>query len=128
MNNNNNNNNYKSRSESTPRVCQQKKRTGRIVDFAIQVKLDENEKKDKFLDLARGLKKTMEQESDGNNNCKWSTWNTLQRINKGTTICRNPRTSRKHLDSSFTKISQHIEKSPGDLKRFAVTQTPVEDH
>ena len=26
------------------------------------------------------------------------------------------------------KISQNTEKSPGDLKRLAVTQTPVNDH
>ena len=40
---------------------QQKKRTCRIVDFAVpvvhRVKLKENEKKDKYLDLGRGLKK-----------------------------------------------------------------------
>ena len=38
-----------------------KKRTGRIVDFVVsadhRVKLKESEKKDKYLDLARGLKK-----------------------------------------------------------------------
>ena len=40
---------------------QQKKRTSRIVDFAVSaghwVKLKESEKKDKYLDLARELKK-----------------------------------------------------------------------
>ena len=43
---------------------QQKKRTCKIVDFAVlvihRVKLTEREKKDKYLDLARELKKTME--------------------------------------------------------------------
>ena len=52
-----------------PRICpeeqtviiNQKKRTYRIVDFAVladhKVKLKEGEKKDKYLDLARELKK-----------------------------------------------------------------------
>ena len=42
---------------------QQKKRTCKIVDFTVpadhQVKLKESEKKDKYLDLARELKKVM---------------------------------------------------------------------
>ena len=28
----------------------------------------------------------------------------------------------------FIRIGQNIEKSPGDLRRFTVTQTPVENH
>ena len=50
-----------------------KSRTGRIVDFAVladhRVKLKESEKKDKYLDLARELKKTVEHESDDYTNC-----------------------------------------------------------
>ena len=53
----------------------EEKKTCQIVDFAvrvIQVKVKENEKKDKYLDLARELKKkTMEHESDGDTNCIW---------------------------------------------------------
>ena len=52
-----------------------KERTYRIVDFAVpadhRVKLNENEKKDKYLDLARALEKnkqTAEHESDGETN------------------------------------------------------------
>ena len=52
---------------------QQKKRTCRIVDFAVpgdlRVKLEESEKKGKYLDLARELKKTVEHESDDYTNC-----------------------------------------------------------
>ena len=36
----------------------------------------------------------------------------------------NPRKKRDHLDHSIAKIGQNTEKSPGDLKRLAVTQTP----
>ena len=43
------------------------------MDFAISadrmVKMKESEKRDKYLDLARELKKRMEQEGDGDTNC-----------------------------------------------------------
>ena len=46
-----------------------KKRICRIADIAVpvehRVKLKESEKREKYLDLARELKKTMEYESDG---------------------------------------------------------------
>ena len=45
-----------------------------IVDFAVpddhRVNLKESEKKDKFRDLTRELKKTVEHESEGYTNCK----------------------------------------------------------
>ena len=47
--------------ETRPNYNQQKKRTCKIVDFAVsadhRIKLKECEKKDKYLDLARELKK-----------------------------------------------------------------------
>ena len=53
-------------------IINKTKRTCRIVDFAVladhRVKLKESEKKDKYLDLARELKKTEEHESDNYNN------------------------------------------------------------
>ena len=58
---------------------QKKKRTCKIVDFAIpadhRIKLKECEKKDKYLDLARELKKSMELAGDNNTNCNWCIWN-----------------------------------------------------
>ena len=46
-----------------------------FVDYSIpayhRVKLKENQKRDKYWDVARELKKTMEHESDGGTNCKW---------------------------------------------------------
>ena len=56
------------------------------MNFAIpadhRVKLKESKKKDKYLDLARKLKKTttMKHESDGDTNCKWCTRYSHQRI------------------------------------------------
>ena len=38
------------------------------------------------------------------------------------------RKNRDHPDHSIFKISQNTGKSPGDLRRLVVTQTPVKDH
>ena len=70
-----------------PSESQQKKRTSQLVDFAVpadhRVKLKENEKKNKYVDFARELKKkSIEHESDSNTNCTvtkglvqdWKTW------------------------------------------------------
>ena len=38
------------------------------------------------------------------------------------------RTSRDHPDYMIIKIGQNTEQSPGDLKRLAVTQTPLRNH
>ncbi len=55
-----------------------KKRIFQIVDFAVlgdhRIKLKEFEKKDKYLDLARELKKTMEAESDDCTKCDSYFW------------------------------------------------------
>ena len=40
----------------------------------------------------------------------------------------NRRTNWDHLDYTMSKISWNIEKSPGDLRRFTVSQAPVKDH
>ena len=56
-----------------------KKRTSKIVDFAVpadhRIKLKECEKKDKYLDLAKELKKTVEHAGDNYTNCNWCVWN-----------------------------------------------------
>ena len=70
----------------------------------------------------------MEHEGDGDTNCGWCTWNNPQRVDKGTRRHRNQRTSRDHPDYRIINIGQNTEKNPGDLKRLAVTQTPVENH
>ena len=66
---------------------QQKKRTYKIVDFTVpadhRIKLKECEKKDKLLDLARELKKTMEPAGHNYTNCNWCVWNSNKRITKG---------------------------------------------
>ena len=56
-----------------------KKRTCKIVDFAVlaehRMKQKECEKKNKYLDLARKLKKTVEHTGDNYTNCNWCIWN-----------------------------------------------------
>ena len=37
-------------------------------------------------------------------------------------------TDRDYPNDSITENSLNTEKSPGDLRRLAVTQTPVKDH
>ena len=49
-----------------------------------------------------------------------------QRIYKGTEGLGNKRTSGDHQNYSTVEIGQNTSKTPGDLKRLAVTQTPVE--
>ena len=78
------------------------------------MKLKENEKRDKYLDLVRDLKKTFEHEGDVDTNCIWSTWNNPQSTVKGIG---------RYLDDGII-----IEKSPGVLRRLAVTQISVRKH
>ena len=93
-----------------------------------RVKLKETEKKDKYQDLARELKKTVEHESVVYINCSWCFWYSHQRINKGTGGLVNKRKNEDHPNNCITEIGQNTEKSPGDLRRLSLTQTQVKDH
>ena len=59
-------------------IINKKKKICKNVDFAVpayhRLKLKECEKRDKFLDLARELKKTVEHEGDNNTYCDWCFW------------------------------------------------------
>ena len=68
----------------------------------------------------------MEHESDGDTNCNWYEWYIHQKNDNGTGGLENKRTSGDHPNDSI-KISQNTEKSPGDLRKLAVTQKG-EDH
>ena len=52
----------------------------------------------------------------------------LLRIIKGPGRFRSWRASGDHLNNSIIENGQNTEKSPGDLRRLAVTQSPVKDH
>ena len=79
-----------------------------IVDLAVladqREKLKESENKDEYLNLARELKETMEHESDSDINFNWCTWNNPQRIDKGSEILGNKRTSKNYLNYRLIKI------------------------
>ena len=113
-------------------IINKKERTRRIVDFAVpvdhRVKLNECEKRDKCHNLARELKKTVEYERDDHTNCNWCFWYSHQKIGTRTGGLGNKRTGRDCLNYYIIEISQNTEKSPGDLRRLAVSQTPVENH
>ena len=70
----------------------------------------------------------MEYEGDGDTNCNWHSPYSHERIGTGTSGLGNKRMCGDHLKYSIVEINQNTEKSPGDLRRLAVTQTPVENH
>ena len=55
-----------------------RKKISKIIDFAVpadhRIKLNECEKRDKYLDLARELKKNIDYEGDNYTNCNWCFW------------------------------------------------------
>ena len=109
-----------------------KKKICKIVDFAVSVdhriKLKECEKRDKCIDLARQLKKL------------WNTKVTIipivigafgkvtKGLLKGLDGFGSWWPSGDHLNNCIIEGGQNTEKSPGDLRRFAVTQSSVKDH
>ena len=71
------------------------------------------------------IKKTVEHEGDSDTNSNWCTRDNRKKAGKGTGRLRNKRTGRDLLDYSIINIGQNTEKSPGDLRRLAVTTTPI---
>ena len=68
----------------------------------------------------------MEHECDGDTNCNWYSQYSHQRF--GTRKGGNKRTSGDHPKHSIVVIDWNTEKSPGNRKRLAVTQTPMQNH
>ena len=77
------------------------------MDFAVsadhRVKIKENEKRDKFLDLAQKTKKAVEVGRNCDANRNWHTRNGPQKLEKGTESIKNQRTSRNHPNYSTVK-------------------------
>ena len=61
-------------------------------------------------------------------NQSWQVWNGPQRHGKGARRAEKFRSNWEYLDNSIHDIGHNTEKSPGDLRRLAVTQTPMKDH
>ena len=70
----------------------------------------------------------MELESDGDTNCDWCVQYSHQSFGTGTGRLGNKRMGGDSDNYSIVEIGQNTEKSPEDLKRLAVTQTPAENH
>ena len=109
-----------------------KKRTCKIVNFAVpadhRIKLKECEKKDKYLDLARELKKL------------WNMQVTIIPIVIGAfgIVTKGLLKGLEDLEvggrvetiqtTALLRTARILRRSPGDLRRLAVTQTPVKNH
>ena len=62
-----------------------------------------------------------EYEGDSDTSSNWCARNDPEALSKRTGRLRNLRTSGDDLDYSIIKIGQYTDKSPGDLRRLAVT-------
>ena len=113
-----------------PDQINKQERICKIVDFAVpadyRINPNECEKKDKYLDLARELKRLR--------NMKVaivpivnSDFGTITKglLFEGLGIWR---TGRDYPNDSIAENGQNGETNPGDLRRLAVTQTPVKNH
>ena len=69
----------------------------------------------------------MKREGDGEIYSNWRACNSPQGLVEGTGRVGNRKTNRDHPNYSIVKIDQNTEKSPGNLRGLAVTQTSVND-
>ena len=97
-----------------------------VVPVDHREKSEENEKERQIPRPCQRTKKVMEHEDNVDANCNWCTLSDPQKLGKGAGRVEN-RSCRDHPKYSI-KIGQNTEKSPGDLRRLAVTQTPVKNH
>ena len=95
------------------------------MDFTVpadhRIKLKESEKGDKYLDLS-------EHKGDNYTNRYWCSLYNHQKIIKGIGGLGGRRTSEGHPNYNIIEDGQNTEKSPGDLRRLADTQTLVKNH
>ena len=110
-------------------IIDRKKRTCKIVDLVVstdhRVKLKRSEKNDKYLDFTWEVKK-MELENDGYVSYNCHPGYSHQRTYKRTGGLGNKKTSGDHPNYCIIEIGKNTEKSPGDLRRLAVSS--VENH
>ena len=82
----------------------------------------------KYLELARDLNKTVEHEGDGITSRNRRAWKGSQWLRKYTGRVGNQTTNKNHPDYCIVNISQNTEKCPDDLRRIALSWTPVKNH
>ena len=102
------------------------------MNFAVpadhRVKLKGKEKKDKYLDLAWGLKKLRNMKATIIPILTGAIDTVIKELVQGTGGLGNNWTSGNYPNYYIIEIGQKTEKSPGDLRRLAVTQSPVKGH
>ena len=83
-----------------------RKKNCHLVDFVISVKhrIKIKENIDKYVALARELKKAVEQEGDSDSNCCWCTWNGPQKLRIKNEEIGNQRKNWDHPDHCIVKI------------------------
>ena len=100
-------------------------RTQHLVNLAVpvdhRVKRKESKKIDKYLDLARELKKLHDMNVT-DTNCHWSPWNGCQRPRKENWRIGDQRKIRNYPDHSIVEISLVILKSSWDLRRLSISE------
>ena len=113
-------------------LINKKERTCQLVDFAVpadhRVKLKENEKMDKYLDLARELKKLWNMKVKVIPIVVGALGTVPKGLEKSLENLEIRGRIEDHPEHCTAAICQNTQKSPGDLRRLAVTQTPVKDH
>ena len=91
----------------------------------------ENQRKRKERQVLRPCKRTktvMEHGGDGDTDCIWCTWNDPQLLGNEAGRVGNRWTSRDYPIHCIAKNVQDTEKSPGNLRRLVITQTPLKDN
>ena len=108
-----------------------RKRNCKIVDFSVpadhKINMKECEKKDKYLDLAREIKKLWNMQVTVKPIVIGAFGTEIKRLLKGTGGLGSWRTCGDHPNYSIIENGRNTEKSPGDLRRLAVTRTPVKN-
>ena len=73
-------------------------------------------------------KKTVEHECDDDTNCNWCSWYGPKKLGRKIWGSGNQRKNQDHPNYRIIKIGQNTGKSPDNLRRLAVTQTPLKDY
>ena len=118
----------------TTRFCNNKKKSESLPNSGLcclgwtQNIIERKRKEELVPRPSQRIEKSVEHESNLDTNCNWCSLYSHQKFCKGFGGLGNKKTSGTYSDYCIIKIRQNTEKSPGHLRRLAVTQTPVRMH
>ena len=99
------------------------------MDFAVPADLSENKRKQKERQVLRPCERTKKAvEDDGDTIYNCCSCNGSQRLGKKAGKVGNRRNVSRLSNYCIVEICQNTEKSPGHLRRLAVTQIPLKDY